>query len=171
MGKDFTYEISWDAVHMFFPTADDSLPAGTYNYIDHRFAYPDNVMFQPTIKIIFMQPYFLVMKAIAYMIFVIAIGRIIELCIYTLFAPLPLATFAGEGSHDIAKNFIKTYIATVIQITVMIAMFAIYLAMNSYLTTTAPFAGTPLIQFVVLISLGLGVTKSGTWSRRICGVA
>ena len=171
MGKDFTYEISWEAVHMFFPTADDSLPAGTYNYIDHRFAYPDNVMFQPTIKIIFMQPYFLVMKAIAYIIFVIAIGRVFELCIYTLFAPLPLATFAGEGSHDIAKNFIKTYIATVIQITVMIAMFAIYLAMNKFFTTTAPYAGTPLIQFIVLISLGLGVTKSGTWARRICGCA
>jgi small-conductance mechanosensitive channel len=156
---------------MFFPTADASLAAGTYNYTDHVFEYPTNTMFQPTIKIIFMQPYFLVMKAIAYMIFVIAIGRIFELSIYTLFAPLPLATFAGEGSHDIAKNFIKTYIATVMQITVMIAMFAIYLAMNSYLTTTAPFAGTPLIQFIVLISLGLGVTKSGTWARRICGAA
>ncbi len=170
-GRDFTYEISWDAVHMFFPTADASLAAGTYNYTDHVFAYPTNTMFQPTIKIIFMQPYFLVMKAIAYMIFVVAIGRVFELCIYTLFAPLPLATFAGEGSHDIAKGFIKTYIATILQITVMIAMFTIYLAVNSYFTSTAPFAGTPLIQFVVLISLGLGVTKSGQWAKRICGAA
>lgn len=174
--QNMTYTISWDAVHMFFPGANlDAaghwiVPDGTtFQYTDHLFEYPTDTMFQPTMKIIFMQPYFLVMKAVAYIIFVMAMGRVFELCIYTLFAPLPLATFAGDGTHDVGKNFIKSYIATVMQIAVMVAMFTIYLAINKYITTTAPFAGTPLIQFVVLISLGLGVTKSGQWAKRICG--
>ena len=168
--KVMQYRISWDAVRMFFPTAVE--PSVTsFRYEDHLIAFPTNTMFQPTMKIIFMQPYFLVMKAIAYIIFVIAIGRVFELCIYTLFAPLPLATFAGDGTHDVGKGFIKSYIATVMQVAVMVAMCIIYIAINQYITSTAPYAGTPLIQFVVLISLGLGVTKSGQWSKRICGTA
>ena len=173
----FVYNISWDAVHMFFPNAnvgaDGTLivKAGTYDYLDHKFAYPTTTVFQPTLKIILMQPYFLVMKAIAYMIFVIAIGRVFELCIYTLFAPLPLATFAGEGTHDVAKGFLKNYIATVLQIVTILVMFIVYLGMNKYFITDAQFKDMPLIQFIVLISLGLGVIKSGTWARKICGAA
>ena len=171
LGRTFRYHISWDAVHMFFPNA-VVMKAGQYDYTAHAFAYPTSTMFQPTIKIILMQPYFLVMKAIAYMIFVIAIGRVFELCIYTLFAPLPLATFAGDGTHDVAKSFIKNYIATVLQIATIIVMFTVYLAMNSYFVNAKNgFADTPLIQFIVLISLGLGVIKSGTWARKICGAA
>ncbi len=168
--KIMKYRISWDAVRMFFPTAVE--PSVTqFKYEDHMIAFPTDTMFQPTMKIIFMQPYFLVMKAIAYVIFVIAIGRVFELCIYTLFAPLPLATFASDGAHDVGKGFIKSYIATVIQLAVIVAMFIIYIAINQYITSTAPYAGTPLIQFVVLISLGLGITKSGQWAKRICGAS
>ena len=172
----FVYNIDWDAVHMFFPNANVKaeggwiVEAGTYDYTAHKFAYPTSTVFQPTLKIILMQPYFLVMKAIAYLIFVIAIGRVFELCIYTLFAPLPLATFAGDGTHDVGKSFIKNYIATVLQIATIIVMFIVYLGMNKFFNADVRFKSMPLIQFIVLISLGLGVMKSGTWSRKICGI-
>ena len=109
------------------------------------------------------------MKALAYFIFVIVAGRVFELAVYTLFAPLPLATFASEGSHDIAKGFIKNYVATVIQIAVIVAMFIVYVALNQYVVEL--FSSTKMIQLVVLITLGLGVFKSGTWAKKICGAA
>lgn len=164
------YRISWDAVNMFFP---DAVPVSRENWTfeEHLIKYPTDTMFQPTMKIVFMQPYFLVMKAISYIIFVIAIGRVFELCIYTMFAPLPLATFASDTSHEVGKGFIKSYVAVVLQVAVMIAMFAIFLAINNFVSSSATFKTMPLIQFVVLISLGLGITKSGAWAKKICGAS
>ena len=50
------------------------------------------------------------------------------------------------------------------------ALFKAFLgAVNAYFTSL----GTAIkyIQLVTLISLGLGVVKSGTWSKRICGIS
>ena len=109
------------------------------------------------------------MKAIAYIIFVIAIGRVFELSVYTIFAPLPLVTFASDTTHDVAKSFIKNYIAAVLQISVIVVMFVIYVAVNNYFTNHG-FTAIKLIQLVELIVLGLGVVKSGTWSKKLCGI-
>ena len=114
------------------------------------------------------------MKAIAYIIFVVVIGRVFELTVYTIFAPLPLATFASETTHDVAKNFLKNYIATVIQVAVIAIMFILYSAMNTYIVSwmvANSFTSTKLINFVILCVLGLGVVKSGTWAKKICGIA
>ena len=168
----FTYEISQDAVKMFYPNA--TFPSGTvYNFEDHPFGNPTAALsFTPTLEILFWQPYFLVMKAIAYIIFVIAIGRIFELSVYTIFAPLPIATFASDTTHDVAKSFLKNYIATVMQIAVIIVMFVVYIGVTSYIASGA--AGlnhTKMMQFIALIALGLGVIKSGTWAKKVCGAA
>lgn len=162
----YTYEISEDAVKMFYPKA--WLPE-----IPDLDTYPlanptTRLNYMPTLEIILLQPYFLVMKALAYIIFVIALGRVFELSVYTIFAPLPLATFASETTHDVAKNFLKNYIATVLQIAVIVIMFIVYVAINKYVSTY--FSTTKLIQFVALISLTLSVVKSGTWAKKICGI-
>jgi archaellum component FlaF (FlaF/FlaG flagellin family) len=71
----------------------------------------------------------------------------------------------------VGKSFIKNYIACVLQIAVIVVMFMVYVAMQRYFGNVANgFAQTKLIQFVVLISLGLAVVKSGTWSRKVCGI-
>ena len=116
---------------MFYPNA--AFPSGTvYNFEDHPFGNPTAVLsFTPTLEILFWQPYFLVMKAIAYIIFVIAIGRIFELAVYTIFAPLPIATFASDTTHDVGKSFLKNYIATVMQIAVIVCMFVVYVGVFS----------------------------------------
>ena len=128
----YTYIISQDAVKMFYPHA--VFPSGTaVRFEDHAFGNPTSALtFNPTIEIILWQPYFLAMKAIAYMIFVVTIGRLFELSVYTIFAPLPIATFASDTTHDVAKSFIKNYIATVIQIAVIVVMFIVYLAVAQY---------------------------------------
>lgn len=167
--KNFTYVISHDAVKIFFPDAAFPTDTGSVfplRYEDHPFA-PENAISQPTIDRLLLTPYFLAMKAIAYVIFVIAIGRVFELCAYLLFAPLPLATFASETTNDVAKHFIKSFIACVIQVAVIVVMFVVYVAVTKYVMATYT---TPLLSLATLFSLGLGVSKSGTWAKHICGI-
>ena len=172
---DYTYHISKDAIKMFYPNAE--LPAVTkYTDIDtfvDAFPSPtDKINFFPTWEMAKLQPLFLIMKAIAYVIFVIVIGRVFELAVYTLLAPLPLATFASETTHDVAKNFLKNYIAVVIQIAVIVLMFIVYVATNNYVVAWMATNGSAkLMNFIVLCALGLGVMRSGTWSKKICGIA
>jgi len=127
--------------------------------------------FSTAFELMLLQPYFLVLKGVAILVFIITIGRIFELTLYTIFAPLPLCTFASEATNDVGKSFIKNYIAVVLQITVIVVMFITYLAIQGYfLNEDNGFWMTKLIQVVALISLGLGVIKSGTWARKICGI-
>ena len=160
------YVISQDAVNIFYPDV-TLIPTGEYNYEDHPFA-PDNSIIQPTLERLFLTPYFLAMKAIAYVIFVIAIGRIFELCIYLIFAPLPIATFASDTTAEVGKSFIKNFIACVIQVAIMVMMFVLYVAVTKYCMDQFT---TPLLSLATLLSLGLGVMKSGTWAKKICGAA
>lgn len=162
----YSYKISSEAVKMFYPTA--VFPSGT-DLGSEKFPEPTTaMMFMPTLEIVFNKIYFYIMKAIAYIIFVISIGRVFELSVYTILAPLPLATFASEVTHDAAKNFLKNYIATILQISVIVVMFIVYVATNKYLTANMP--EVPFVQLIVLISLGLGVIKSGAWSKKVCGM-
>lgn len=164
----YTYPISEEAVKMFYPNA--SLPdPSSINLENTALPNPTSRMnFMPTLEMVKLQPFFLIMKAVAYLIFVIAAGRVFELAVMTIFAPLPLATFASETSSDVARNFIKNYIATVIQIAVIVAMFMVYVALNKAVVDA--FSTTKLIQFVVLLTLGMGVMKSGAWAKKICGL-
>ncbi len=170
----YTYKIAPEAVRMFYPNA--TIPDATTTEINYDIladAFPSptqQINFFPTWELVKLQPLFLIMKAIAYIVFVIVLGRVFELCLYTIFAPLPLATFASETTHDVAKNFIKNYIATVLQIAVIVAMFVVYVALNGLVLK---WLGTPTAKWmnlIVLFALGLGVMSSGTWSRRICGI-
>ena len=169
------YIIAEDAVKMFYPDA--VLPNAVSNEVKWgtiNFPNPTGkVVFGATIEKIFMYPYFLFMKIISYFIFVVVIGRTFELCVYTLLAPLPLATFASEVTHDTAKNFLRNYIAVILQMTTIAAMFAVYVVMTEYFVTNAGgiLKGTKMVELLILTSLALGVQKSGEWSRRLCGAA
>lgn len=95
------------------------------------------------------------------------------MAVYTLLAPLPLATFASETTHDVAKNFLKNYIAVVLQVTVMVVMFIVYVATNSFISnwiTANNFGSIKMINLIALFALGLGIMKSGAWSKKICGI-
>lgn len=82
------YKISQDAVRRFYPNA--TFPAqGTYNIDDYPFLVPtDSSTFTPLVELVLTQPYFLVLKCCAILIFAITIGRVFELSLYTIFAPL-----------------------------------------------------------------------------------
>lgn len=172
-----SYMINEDAVRMFYPYATfPDVPNNSIKFMEEfLWKAPGNgtgdvkLSFNPTIERIFLFPYFLIMKMIAYFIFVIVIGRLFELCIYTILAPLPLSTFASETANDIAKNFIKNYIAVVLQMTVIAVMFACCVMVTSYLSTENFDNGVKYMRLIVLLALALGVAKSGEWSKKICG--
>lgn len=162
---EYKYEISYDAVRLFYPDA--KTPSSTT--INGALPNPkDTAFFFPTIESVKLQVYFLILKAIAYMIFVITIGRVFELALYTIFAPLPLATFASDSSSEIAKSFLKNYIAVVLQVSVIAATFIIYIGVRKHILDT--YDGG-ILEIVALLCLGMGVFKSGSWSRKICGLA
>ncbi len=168
---EYTYNISLNAVKMFYPNA--KLPTvkeftDIDSFVDAFPSPTDKINFFPTWEMAKLQPLFLIMKAIAYIVFVIVIGRVFELSVYTIFAPLPLTTFASETSNEVAKNFLKNYIATVIQVAVMVVMFVVYGAVTTYFV--AQTNGLRLVNFIILCALGLGIMKSGTWAKKICGI-
>lgn len=163
------YSISEAAVKMFYPNA--TFPTDlAYQFLDHPFKSPygEGKIFNATIEKIFLYPYFIFMKIIAYYIIVVVIGRTFELCVYTLLAPLPLSTLASEVASDTAKNFIRNYIACGIQVTVIAAFFSVYSCMMSNMGVLQ---GMKLVQIILLASLALAVSRSGDWSRRLCGAS
>lgn len=165
LGSEYMYSISPDSVHFIHP--EFHVPTGDrYEMQDYLIAVSansqDKVTF-PIVTLLLDQIYFLAMKAMAALVFVQVVGRAFELTVYTLLAPLPLATFASEVNCDIAKNFLKKYIACILQLTVIIVMF---LAYQGLLTMVS---GSALLGLVSFITLGIGVMKSGQWARNICG--
>lgn len=162
------YHISPDAVNIFYPGATVEEKSFDFGVLGELIA-PKNI-YSATLERLFLTPYFIFMKIIAYFIFVIVIGRTFELCVYTILAPLPLCTYASESTQDIAKNFLKNYIACVLQMAVIATMFAVYVAMmKNFLDASSEFRGVKLLQIVMLAALALGVGRSGEWSRRLCG--
>ena len=180
-----TYHISENAIKMIYPNAELWEHAGVgVNELNQAFPVPKDGKFFPLWEMARNHWLFIIMKAIAYIIFVIVIGRVFELTIYTIFAPLPLATFASETTNDVAKNFIKNYIATILQISVIVMMFVAFVATNRAASAwllqwnadhppKAPDTSNPpwnILFFIELCALGLGVMRSGAWAKKICGV-
>lgn len=101
---------------------------------------------------------------------IVVIGRVFELAIYTLIAPIPLATLACDGLQDVGKNFLKSYVAVSIQAVVLILMFMTYNAVSS---STQFQQMLSLVQdwraIIMCLVLGLSVMQSGQWAKRIVG--
>lgn len=96
--------------------------------------------------------------------FLILIGRLFEIIVYTVISPIPLATFAGEGWHDSAKAFIKSYAAVCLQGLVVIVMFYAFSQVAELLGGTDSMGIT-----ITALALALGVAKSGQWARQAVG--
>ena len=66
-------------------------------------------------------------------------GRFFKLYMYTALAPVPLSSFAGEGTSQVGKHFIKSYIGVCLEGAVIVLACVIYSAFVS-------FAGTPSLD-------------------------
>lgn len=113
-------------------------------------------------------PTILILKGACWVISIIFIGRLFEVIIYSTIAPIPLATFAGEGWSDSCKTFIKGYAAVCIQALVIMLMFQAFNAISQL--AAAAEGGTRLSITITALALALGVVKSGQWSRQAVGL-
>lgn len=109
-------------------------------------------------------PTFLILMGACWVINLILIGRVFEIVVYTVISPIPLATFAGEGWHDSAKAFIKSYAAVCLQGLVVVVMFYAFSQIADILGGTSQIGIT-----ITALSLALGVAKSGQWARQAVG--
>ena len=116
------------------------------------------------IKYLEAMPIYLILMGACWVITLVLIGRLFEIVVYTVISPIPLATFAGEGWHDSAKAFIKSYAAVCLQGVVIIVMFYAFSQIAELLGGTSTLGIT-----VTALSLALGVAKSGQWARQAVG--
>lgn len=93
----------------------------------------------------------------------IVYGRVFELAIYTIIAPLPLSTFASDGLKEVGKGFLKSYAAVSIQALVILIMIIVY----SLLGTELPNIGWATALLKVFL-FSLAIMQSGSWAKRIC---
>lgn len=62
-------------------------------------------------------------------------GRFFKLYLYTALSPLPLASFAGEGTSSMGKAFIKSYVGVCLEGAVIVLACLIY---SAFLSSSAP---------------------------------
>ena len=116
------------------------------------------------VKYLEAMPVYLILMGACWVINLILIGRLFEIVVYTVISPIPLSTFAGEGWHDVAKAFIKSYAAVCLQGVVVVVMFYAFAQIVELLGGTSTVGIT-----ITTLSLALGVAKSGQWARQALG--
>lgn len=114
----------------------------------------------------------LIMKIVFIITAIIVIARVFELLVYTVIAPIPIATLSCEGLHDVGKGFLKSYAAVCLQAVVIVVMMIIYsvLLQSSnreilHLNNLNQSCVSLLITFV----FGAGIMQSGNWAKKLCG--
>ncbi len=109
-----------------------------------------------------------IMIIIMYVANIVVIGRMFELTVYTIIAPIPLSTLACDGLQDIGKNFLKSYAAVTLQAIVLIIMFLAFNAVQD-MDLIAALSLDGWKAMVLVLTLGLCVMQSGSWAKRITG--
>lgn len=74
-------------------------------------------------------------------------GRFFRLYLYTALAPLPLASFAGEGTSSIGKSFIKSYTGVCLEGALVVLSCVIY---SAFLSSSSPAVDTSLSAVVMV---------------------
>ncbi len=77
----------------------------------------------------------LVITVLSFILILTIYGRFFRLFMYTALAPLPLASFAGEGTAASGKAFLKSYIGVCMEGAVIVLACLIY---SAFLSSSAP---------------------------------
>lgn len=83
----------------------------------------------------------LIVTVLSFVLILTVYGRFFRLYMYTALAPLPLASFAGEGTAQTGKAFIKSYIGVCMEGAVVVLACLIY---SAFLSSSTPAADTSL---------------------------
>lgn len=110
---------------------------------------------------------------------VVLIVRAIQLYVYTVFSPLPLACMVSESARSIATNFLKAFVALLLTgliLALLIVMFS-FIAGNINVEARPDDAAGALnwcvqllLNLVYLIAFGWAFLQSGNWARDFVGM-
>lgn len=117
-------------------------------------------------------PITLVNSLLSIWVFIICYGRIIELCVFTAVAPLPIATLSSEEYASISKRFFQHYIGICLHGLIIVLVCMLF---GGLAKTILGSAGTENdfgvgASLVLSITLILVLSKSESWARQITGV-
>lgn len=114
-----------------------------------------------------------VMMIIRLCLYLIVFGRLIEICVYTAVAPIPLSTMISDEFSSVATRFIQSYIAVCLQGLVIIIMCFVYLAFAKAFFDPGSGQGYEVGFWAYILSsltLVFVLFKSGAWAKQICGL-
>ena len=113
----------------------------------------------------------LLIKFISVMVTVIVVGRMIEIYILLAIAPIPAATLPNSEASNIAKNFLKTFMAVCLQgaiIFLVIAMFGIIVSSVGLTVDGAEFSKSLFSILGYALVLVIALFSTGKWAKSIC---
>lgn len=70
----------------------------------------------------------LLITILSFIMILTVYGRMFKLYMYTAIAPIPVATFAGEPTQSIGKNFIRSYVGVCLEGAVIVLACIIFSA-------------------------------------------
>ena len=111
----------------------------------------------------------------------VVIVRAIQIYVYTVFAPIPIAFMVVEGGREMTKGFFKRYVALLLSGAVLALLFYMFcISMKAAPIPTDPvtdvgsfavWATTLVLKYIVFYgAFGWAVFKSGAWTRELLGV-
>ena len=83
----------------------------------------------------------LIVTVLSFVLILTVYGRFFRLYMYTALAPIPLASFAGEGTSQNGKAFLKSYIGVCMEGAIVVLACLIY---SAFLSSSAPAANSSL---------------------------
>lgn len=118
--------------------------------------------------------------AVMFITYATILIRSIQLYVYTVIAPIPLAFFVSDSSRSVATNFLKKYCALVLTGFILALLFVFMAAVigNTSVTTVPDTTENCLmwlmeIFFIEITPLAFAycIAKSGAWAQEIMGAA
>lgn len=109
----------------------------------------------------------LIMKVILAVALIMMVARFMWLAVYTVAAPLSLATFAADETKDIGKSFIKSYVGVCLHAMVLLIICVSFGAVSSVLSDIPALGG--FIGLVKTFAFGGMIMKSESVANKLCG--
>ena len=112
----------------------------------------------------------LLVTVLSFVLILTVYGRFFRLYVYTAVAPLPMATFAGEGTSQHGKAFLKSYIGVCVEGVVIVLACLIYNAFisgsaytvdstASAVTMCWEYLGEMVFNMLILVGLVRGASR------------
>ncbi len=99
---------------------------------------------------------------------VVVYGRMFEIVMYWIFAPIPFATFANDSLRSIGINFVKMFCALILQGGFIVLAVSLYLMLIKSVTIQASVQGAfEMMGYSAVLMVVL--VKTGSLSKRLLG--